>query len=187
MSEEIYLANHFLIAMPSLEDGNFSQSVTFICEHDDNGALGITINRPSEFSLAEIFSQLQIATKEGGVNNQTVLNGGPVQTERGFILHTPAGQWDSSLKVTDNIAVTTSQDIMQAIANNEGPEKSLLALGYAGWGPGQLEYEIAENTWLSCPATEDILFNTPIEKRWTAAAMLLGIDLQLLSNQTGHA
>ena len=187
MTKETCLANHFLIAMPSLEDGIFSKSVTFICEHDDNGALGITINRPSEFSLADIFSQLQIATSNNEVRNQTVLSGGPVQTDRGFIIHTPVGKWDSSLKVTDNIAVTTSQDIMQAIANNNGPEKSLLALGYAGWGPGQLEYEMSENTWLNCPATEDILFNTPIEKRWAAAAMLLGIDLQLLSNKTGHA
>jgi len=187
MTEETNLTNHFLIAMPSLEDGNFSQSVTYICEHDDNGALGITINRPSEISLSEILSQLQITAVKTEIKNQIILSGGPVQIDRGFILHNPVGQWDSSLKVTDNIAVTTSQDIMQAIANNEGPEKSLIALGYAGWGPGQLEYEMSENTWLSCPATEDILFNTPIEKRWTAAAMLLGIDLQLLSNQTGHA
>ena len=187
MTEETRLANHFLIAMPNLEDGNFSQSVTYICEHDENGALGITINRPSEFSLSEILFHLQITSTNSEIKNQLVLSGGPVQTDRGFILHTPVGQWDSSLKVTDNIAVTTSQDIMQAMADNNGPEKSLLALGYAGWGPGQLEYEMSENTWLSCPATEDILFNTPVEKRWAAAAMLLGIDLQLLSNQTGHA
>jgi len=187
MTEETNLTNHFLIAMPSLEDGNFSQSVTYICEHDDNGALGITINRPSEISFIEILSQLQITSDDSEINNQIILSGGPVQIDRGFILHRPHGNWDSSLKVTSNVAVTTSQDIIQAIANNEGPEQSLIALGYAGWGPGQLEYEIAQNTWLSCPATEDIIFNIPIEKRWAAAAMLLGIDLQLLSNQTGHA
>ena len=187
MTEETNLTNHFLIAMPSLEDGNFSQSVTYICEHDDNGALGITINRPSEISLIEILSQLHITSHNNEINNQIILSGGPVQIDRGFILHRPHGNWDSSLKVTRNIAVTTSQDIIQAIANNEGPERSLIALGYAGWGPGQLEYEISQNTWLSCQATEDIIFNIPIEKRWTAAAMLLGIDLQLLSNQTGHA
>ncbi len=187
MTENTCLANHFLIAMPSLEDGNFSKSVTYICEHDENGALGITINRASEISLQEILLQLQITSVIDEVNNQTILNGGPVQIDRGFILHSPAGNWESSLKVTDTIAVTTSQDIMQSIANNQGPEKALIALGYAGWGPGQLEYEMSENTWLSCPATADIIFNTPIEKRWTAAAMLLGIDLQLLSNQTGHA
>lgn len=187
MTEETNLTNHFIIAMPSLQDGNFSESVTYICEHDDNGALGITINRPSEISLSEILSQLQITISSDHIIDQTVLNGGPVQIDRGFILHTPAGDWDSSLKVTDNIAVTTSQDIMQAIADNKGPDRSLIALGYAGWGPGQLEYEMSENAWLSCPATEEILFNTPLEKRWRAAALLLGIDLQLLSNQTGHA
>ncbi len=187
MSQETNLTNHFLIAMPSLEDGNFSQSVTYICEHDDNGALGITINRASEISLSEILSQLQIKPLADETNNQIILNGGPVQMDRGFILHHPVGQWDSSLKVTNNIAVTTSPDIMLAIANNQGPENAIIALGYAGWGPGQLEYEMSENTWLSCPATEDIIFNTAIEKRWQAAAMLLGIDLQLLSNQAGHA
>ena len=187
MAKETNLTNHFLIAMPSLEDGNFSQSVTYICEHDDNGALGITINRPSDISLSEIFSQLQIHSATDHTIDQTVLNGGPVQVDRGFILHTPAGNWTSSLQVTKGIAVTTSQDIMEAIANNEGPEKSLIALGYAGWGPGQLEYEISENSWLSCPATTEILFDTPLEKRWQAAALLLGIDLQLLSNQAGHA
>jgi len=187
MTEETNLTNHFLIAMPSLEDGNFSQSVTYICEHDDNGALGITINRPSEISLLEIFSQLQITSSHEEINNQLIVNGGPMQMDRGFILHSPIGQWESSLSVTQNIAVTTSRDIMQAIANNEGPKHFLIALGYAGWGPGQLEYEMSENAWLSCPATEEILFNMPSEKRWRAAAMLLGIDLQFLSSQSGHA
>jgi len=187
MIDEPRLTNHFLIAMPSLEDGNFSQSVTYICEHDENGALGITINRPSEINLAEIFSQLQITVESDHIKNQTVLNGGPVQIDRGFILHTPTGTWESSLKVTDTIAVTTSQDIMQAIADGKGPARALIALGYSGWGPGQLELEISENSWLSCPATEKILFDVPLEKRWRAAALLLGIDLQLLSSQAGHA
>jgi len=187
MINETRLANHFLIAMPSLEDGHFSQSVTFICEHDDNGALGIVINQPSNVDLPEILHQLNISPDNIPNSPITILNGGPVQVDRGFILHTPIGQWDSSLKVTDHIAVTTSKDIMQAIANNEGPENSLITLGYAGWGPGQLEYELSENAWLSCPATEEILFHTPINQRWKAAAMLLGIDLQLLSSQAGHA
>ncbi len=187
MIDEPRLTNHFLIAMPSLEDGNFSQSVTYICEHDENGALGITINRPSDVNLAEIFSQLQIDVQSDHIKNQTVLNGGPVQIDRGFILHTPTGSWESSLKVTDTIAVTTSQDIIQAIANGEGPSRVLIALGYSGWSPGQLEHEISENSWLSCPATEEVLFDIPLEKRWRAAALLLGIDLQLLSNQAGHA
>ncbi len=187
MVEETNLTNHFIIAMPNLEDGNFSQSVTYICEHDENGALGITINRPSEISLSEIFSQLHIQPEDDTVLEQPILSGGPVQIDRGFILHSPTGDWESSLKVTDNIAVTTSQDIMRAIAEGRGPGRSIIALGYAGWGPGQLEYELSENAWLSCPANEQILFDTPMEKRWQAAAALLGIDLQLLSNQTGHA
>ncbi len=187
MIKETRLANHFLIAMPSLDEGDFSQSVTFICEHDENGALGIIINRPSNIGFDEILYQLQISPDKLQSQNKIILNGGPVQMDRGFILHSPIGDWDSSLKVTDNIAVTTSKDIMQAIANDEGPENSLIALGYAGWGPGQLEHEMSENTWLSCPANETILFSTLIDKRWKAAAMLLGVDLQLLSNQTGHA
>lgn len=187
MVDETNLTNHFLIAMPSLEEDNFSQSVTYICEHDDNGALGIIINRPSVIGLAEIFSQLQLDVTSDDIKDQVILSGGPVQVDRGFILHKPTGNWESSLRVTDDIAVTTSQDIMQAIAQNQGPDKFLIALGYAGWAPGQLEFEISQNAWLSCPATEDILFDMPFEKRWQAAALLLGIDLQLLSNQTGHA
>jgi len=187
MTKETNLSNHFLIAMTSLEDGNFSQSVTYICEHDENGALGITINRLSDIRLSEILSQLHIIPSTDNVLEQNILTGGPVQVDRGFILHSPHGKWESSLQVTDQIAVTTSQDIMQAIANNEGPKNYLIALGYAGWGPGQLEYEISQNSWLSCPATEEILFNTPIDKRWKDAALLHGIDLQLLSNKTGHA
>ena len=127
MTKETNLTNHFLIAMPSLEDGNFSKSVTYICEHNDDGALGITINRPSSIGLAEILIQLQIETQEQQENAPIILNGGPVQVDRGFILHTPLGKWESTLKVTDKIAVTTSQDIIQAIANNTGPENSLIA------------------------------------------------------------
>lgn len=187
MTNETNLTNHFLIAMPNLADDNFSQSVTYICEHDENGALGITINRRSEISLGEILSQLQITPSTDRVLEQTILSGGPVQVDRGFILHSPTGKWESSLTVTKDIAVTTSQDIMQAIANNTGPRHCLIALGYSGWGPGQLEYEMSQNAWLSCPATEEILFNTPLDKRWQAAALLLGVDLQLLSSQAGHA
>ena len=173
--------------MPSLEDGNFSQSVTYICEHDENGALGITINRPIDIQLKEIFAQLNIEALHSDTGEQFIFIGGPVQQDRGFLLHSPHGNWDSSLKVTDSIAVTTSKDILEAIAQDNGPEKVIIALGYAGWGPGQLEYELSQNAWLSCPANEDILFNTPTEKCWEAAASLLGIDLQLLSSDAGHA
>ena len=187
MTNETNLTNHFLIAMPNMEDGQFSQSVTYICEHNDDGALGIVINRPSPISFSEIALQLQLNSVSNEIQKTIILNGGPVQTDRGFILHSPSGEWDSSLTVTEQIAVTTSKDIMQAIANNTGPENVIIALGYAGWGSGQLEYELSENAWLNCPATEEILFHTPIEKRWSSAAMLLGIDLQLISHQAGHA
>ncbi|MDH5471868.1 MAG: YqgE/AlgH family protein [Gammaproteobacteria bacterium] len=181
------LTNHFLIAMPSLEDGNFSQSVTYICEHDTNGTLGITINRPSDIILGEVFDQLGITNPAEESSEQTVYIGGPVHQDRGFILHSPNGHWDSSLQITDEISLTTSKDIIEAIANNQGPAHTLIALGYAGWGPGQLEYELSVNAWLSCPANKDIIFNTPVETRWQQAAQLLGIDLQLLSHDAGHA
>ena len=185
--EETNLTDHFLIAMPNLMDGNFSQSVTYICEHDDNGSLGITINRPSGIKLDEIFQQLDIKCELPDAASRDVFIGGPVQQDRGFLLHSPCGNWDSSLKVNDNISVTTSRDILEAIAIGEGPEHVIIALGYAGWGAGQLEYEMSENAWLSCPANEEILFHTPAEKCWEAAAKLLGIDLQLLSSDSGHA
>ena len=181
------LNNHFLIAMPSLNDGSFSQSVTYICEHDDNGALGITINKPSEITLGEVFEQLGIKNADTQTAAQNVFIGGPVHQDRGFILHSPTGHWDSSLEVTDDICLTTSKDIIQAIAKNQGPEHTLIALGYAGWGPGQLEDELSVNAWLNCQANKDIIFNTPVENRWQQAAQLLGIDLQLLSHDTGHA
>lgn len=187
MDTQNYLTNHFLIAMPSLMDGNFSRTVTYICEHDENGALGITINKPSDIQLGEVFAQLDIQPVNPLIAEQFVFLGGPVHVDRGFLLHTPHGNWESSLKVTDSIAITTSRDILQGIANDEGPDQVIIALGYAGWGPGQLEYEMSENAWLSCPASEEIIFNTPVEKRWDAAALLLGIDLQLLSSDTGHA
>lgn len=173
--------------MPSLEDGNFSQSVTYICEHDDNGALGITINRPSEIILASIFEQLDIQCNNPEIQQQHVFIGGPVVQDRGFILHTPTGHWDSSIKITDEIALSTSKDILEAIAHKEGPDHTLITLGYAGWAPGQLEYELSQNAWLSCPATLDIIFNTPVELRWEKAAKSIGIDLQLLSQDMGHA
>ncbi len=181
------LTNHFIIAMPSLEDINFSRSVTYICEHNDDGALGVTINRPSDIHLYEIFEQLKIQDYDQKNAQQIVYIGGPVQQERGFLLHRPNGNWSSSLKVTDNISITTSQDILQAMAKGEGPDDVLVTLGYAGWAAGQLERELSENTWLSCPATEEIIFATPAEKRWEAAARLLGVDLSLLSHDAGHA
>lgn len=181
------LTNHFIIAMPGLMDENFNQAVTFICEHDDNGTFGIIINRESEISLDDVMQQMNIPYHPDRAKAEPVFTGGPVQANRGFVLHRPIGNWDSSLIVNDSVALTTSRDILEAIADNNGPDDNIITLGYAGWGPGQLEQEMADNTWLSCPAEEQIIFNTPVEKRWQAAANLIGVDLQLMSNDTGHA
>lgn len=187
------LTGHFIIAMPGLLDENFNHTVTYICEHDENGTFGITINRETDITVNEIISQMEAKTEkkapheQGPPESQNVYLGGPVQQGRGFILHRPLGNWNSTLKINDSMALTTSRDILEAIARNEGPKQSMIALGYAGWGAGQLEKELAANTWLSCPAEEQIIFNTPASKRWQAAADLLGIDLQLLSNESGHA
>ena len=181
------LIGHFLIAMPSLNDGFFNQAVTYICEHDENGSFGIIINQQTGITLKQIAKEMALETENTFDDKQPVFIGGPVDQGRGFILHRPAGNWQSSLKVDDNIALTTSKDILQAIVNNEGPEDNIVALGYAGWAAGQLDSEIANNTWLSCPADEQIIFNTPVEERWKAAAKLIGVDLSLLSNDAGHA
>ena len=181
------LTGHFLIAMPSLNDGFFNQAVTYICEHDENGSFGIIINQQTGISLKQIAKEMAIETENNYDDKQLVFIGGPVDQGRGFILHRPIGSWQSSLEVNNNIALTTSKDILMAIVKNEGPEDNIVALGYAGWAAGQLDNEMASNTWLSCPADEQIIFNTPIEKRWKAAAKLIGVDLSLLSNDAGHA
>jgi putative transcriptional regulator len=181
------LTDHFIIAMPGLMDENFNQAVTYICEHDDNGTFGIIINRESEITLDDVMQQMHIPYHQDNNKKPLVYTGGPVQANRGFILHRPTGNWDSSLIVNDSVALTTSRDILEAIADDKGPQDNIIALGYAGWGPGQLEQEMASNTWLSCPAEEQIIFDTPVEERWQAAAKLLGVDLQLLSNDAGHA
>lgn len=187
MSESLHLRNHFLIAMPTLEDPNFFHTVTYICEHNAEGALGIVINRPTDITLGEMLEQLSITPEPQLNTTVNIYEGGPVQPEHGFLLHSPLGQWSATLPVTEQVALTTSKDVLEAIARGAGPERYLVALGYAGWGPGQLEEEMAANAWLSGPATPEILFDTPAEKRWEAAAALLGVDLRLLSNETGHA
>lgn len=187
MNDIAHLKNHFLIAMPGLADPNFAHTVTYVCEHNRDGAMGIVINRPTDLSLGEVFEHLGI---ESGVKTDVaapVFEGGPMQREHGFILHSPAGSWDSSLAVTESIAITTSRDILEAIAAGDGPTKTLFALGYAGWGAGQLEEEMAANAWLSGPAEPHILFDLAVEQRWLAAAALLGVDLNLLSSDVGHA
>ncbi|MCU7920219.1 MAG: YqgE/AlgH family protein [Candidatus Thiodiazotropha sp. (ex Dulcina madagascariensis)] len=181
------LTDHFLIAMPRLEDPNFFHTVTYICEHTSEGAMGIVINRPMELHLADIFEQLEIRISSTKVAEQPVYIGGPVQSDRGFVLHDTTTEWASTLQVTQEISVTTSLDILEAIAGGKGPHHSLVALGYAGWGAGQLENELAQNAWLSGPAQSDIIFNRASQERWQAAADLLGVDLNLLSGDAGHA
>ncbi len=187
MTETTYLTNQFLIAMPTLADPNFFQTVTYISEHNASGALGLVINRPLNLSLGQLLEHLQIVTDRPGLAALPVYHGGPVQPEQGFVIHSPIGHWGATLRVTSEIGITTSRDILQAVARGEGPEHLLVTLGYAGWGPGQLDQELAENAWLSVPVDLDILFHTPSDQRWLAAAALLGIDLNLLSANAGHA
>jgi putative transcriptional regulator len=181
------LTNHFLIAMPGLRDPNFSRTVTYLCEHTEQGAMGIVINRPMEIRLGEVMAQLDIETHDRTVLDAPVYLGGPVQPERGFVLHSGDHSFDSTLAITPEISVTTSRDVLEAIAAGRGPEHRLIALGYAGWGGGQLEEEMGANAWLSGPADQDIIFRMPAEARWLAAAQLLGVDLNLLSGEAGHA
>ncbi|CAK0751769.1 DUF179 domain-containing protein YqgE [Gammaproteobacteria bacterium] len=181
------LTNHFLIAMPMLTDPNFSHTVTYICDHNGSGAMGIVINRPLNLRVGEVLEHMKISCSEEKLSQQMIFLGGPVQRERGFVIHQPVGNWEASLIVTDMIAVTSSRDILSALADGSGPRRSLVALGYAGWGAGQLEEELASNSWLTGPADFRILFDTPAERRWHAAATLLGVDLNLLSSEVGHA
>jgi putative transcriptional regulator len=187
MEQPTYLTGHLLIAMPLMTDPNFHRSVTYICEHSENGALGLVINRPMEMDLDEIFQQLSMQQNESMPGRWPVLRGGPVQPERGFVLHESPEEWDSTVNVTNSIHVTTSQDILSAMASGSGPDRALVALGYAGWGAGQLEEEISANAWLSAPASPQIIFDTPFEARWQKSAELLGVDLATISTDAGHA
>ncbi len=182
-----YLSNQLLIAMPTLADSHFSQTVTLICEHTEQGALGIIINRPMKMRMAEVLEQLDLSSTDDLLNDQAILRGGPVQTDRGFVIHRAGPLWNSTLVVSEHIHVTTSRDILQSIAEGRGPSPLNMALGYAGWEAGQLEAEMAQNAWLTAPFEERILFDTPYEQRWQAAADLLGINLNMLSTETGHA
>ncbi len=178
--------DHFLIAMPGLGDPHFAQGVVYICAHNDQGALGIIVNRPLEIRLGEVLNHLDLPAPEG-VAEQAVFYGGPVEVERGFVLHRPAGAVPHSLVTPAGMALTTSREVLQAIAEGRGPERFLVALGYAGWAPGQLESELADNAWLCGPASEEVVFELPPEARLEAAAAALGVDLSRLSNDVGHA
>ena len=181
------LTNQLLIAMPGMEDPNFSTTVTLICEHNDEGALGIVINRPLELKLAGLFEQLDVTDPDPDAAASPVVMGGPVGPERGFVLHNPGGTYENSLAVSSDIQLTLSRDIIDAMASGEGPSKSLVALGYAGWEPGQLEYEMLANSWLNVPATPGIVFDMPFNQRWMSAAKTLGIDISRMTPDAGHA
>ncbi|GAA5315847.1 MAG: YqgE/AlgH family protein [Candidatus Pelagadaptatus aseana] len=183
------LGNQFLIAMPSLNNSFFSHTITLMCNHDSEGAMGLVINQPLEdVQLADIYSQLGIDNSELASHAETtVMCGGPVSPERGFVLHSADSEWNSTLSVSDDISLTASQDILHAIAAGKGPEKFLVMLGYAGWDANQLEDEIADNAWLTSAADSDIVFDTPAEHRWAAASANLGINLDLIPNAPGHA
>ena len=190
--ENINLTGHFLIAMPNLTDPYFAKSVTFICTHNQDGAMGIVINRPTDMTYEMLFEKIKVDLENNAIANNPVLYGGPVQSERGFVLHQPAGERDSSITICDKTALTTSKDILEAVALGTGPSKMLLTLGYAGWTPGQLEQEMAQNAWLSVEAKDvgtlnKILFETPHEEQFNAAMALLGFDPAMLSGVAGHA
>jgi len=186
-TSSVNLTHHFLIAMPGMVDPNFSRSLTYICEHNENGALGLVVNRPSDMTVALLFKSLQIPLAARRLGRRSVLNGGPVQTDRGFVLHQPVGEWKSTLSVAEGVALTTSMDILEAVGRGEGPEKILMTMGYSGWSAGQLEQEILQNAWLTVAAHETILFETPADKRLSAAMALLGVDYARLSETAGHA
>lgn len=184
---QLDLSHHFLIAMPAMTDPYFAKSLTYVCEHNDEGAMGIVVNRPISLTLSELFAQINMPLKPAELEDVLVHFGGPVQTDRGFVLHEPGGSWQSTLHINDKVGLTTSKDILQAVGEGKGPNHLLVTLGYAGWSQGQLEQELSQNAWLSVPADERIIFDLPAEERLPAAMALLGIDFATLSEEAGHA
>jgi putative transcriptional regulator len=180
-------ANHLLIAMPSLHDEPFEKTVIYVCEHHEQGSVGLIVNRPMEYPLSIVFDQLDIEPIREEQNQVPLLFGGPVQPERGFVIHKQAGGWRSSLLLQDEVTVTTSNDIIRAIAKDTGPKDVLIALGYACWADDQLEREVMNNMWLVCPYKSDILYDVPFEKRWDYAASILGVKMNQLVFRAGHA
>ncbi|KAF0205576.1 MAG: hypothetical protein FD173_917 [Gallionellaceae bacterium] len=184
---QLDLSHHFLIAMPAMTDPYFAKSLTYVCEHNEQGAMGIVVNRPISLTLSELFAQINMPLKSPELEDVLVHFGGPVQTDRGFVLHEPNGTWQSTLHINDKVGLTTSKDILQAVSEGQGPRHLLVTLGYAGWEQGQLEQELSQNAWLSVPADERIMFDLPAEERLPAAMALLGIDFASLSEEAGHA
>ncbi|KAA3649164.1 MAG: YqgE/AlgH family protein [Proteobacteria bacterium] len=186
-TSDMNLTHHFLIAMPSMADTNFARTLTYIAEHNEGGALGVIVNRPIDMSLATLFDRVEMTLDNERYAQQPVYFGGPVQTDRGFVLHRPAGEWSATLKVNEQIGLTSSKDILQAMTLEGFDLDVLVTLGYAGWDAGQLEQELAENAWLTAPADLGIVFDLPAEERLAAAMQLLGVDFANLSESAGHA
>jgi len=184
--EPLSLADQFLIAMPNMADPLFAHALVYVCEHGEHGAMGVIVNKPSGIALAQLFEQIGLSIRDDQAG-LPVYFGGPVHPDRGFVLHTPVGSWQSSLLVTDDVALTTSKDVLAAVSKGEGPDTLLVSLGYAGWESGQLEEEISQNAWLTVPARPDIIFAHAPEERYGAAVALLGFDPSLLSGEVGHA
>lgn len=190
-SKSIDLTNQFLIAMPNMRDDNFSGAVVFLCEHNDNGALGLVINRPTDINLKNLFEKVDLTLERDDLAAAPVFFGGPVQTERGFVLHdsldAEGGHYSSTLKITGGLEMTTSRDVLEALSNGAGPKRVFITLGYSGWSAGQLEDEISRNGWLTVQAQPDIIFDTPVEQRYDKALSLLGVDRNFLMGEAGHA
>ncbi|WP_229207118.1 MULTISPECIES: YqgE/AlgH family protein [Telluria group] len=184
------LANHFLIAMPSMHDPIFGGTVVYVCEHNENGVLGVVINKPTDMTMEVLFDRIDLevsSAAERHLESEPIMFGGPVQDDRGFVLHTPGAHYSSSLTVTNDVAFTTSIDVLEAVARGQGPERMMVSIGYAGWSPGQLEDELARNGWLTVAADPRIVFEVPIEERYQAAIKLLGFDPLMLNSEAGHA
>ena len=183
----INLTHHFLIAMPNMADPYFSRTLTYICEHNDQGALGLVVNRPIDMTLQALFERLSLSLRKSELSDAPIYFGVPVQTDRGVVLHEPAGNWQATLRVREALGLTTSKDILEAVGRGEGPKRMLVTLGYAGWSPGQLEHELSQNAWLTVEARDGIIFETPAEERLPAAMELLGLDYARLQDEAGHA
>jgi len=183
---KINLSNQFLMAMPGMVGGNLAGTVIYVCEHSDKGALGLVINRPTDLTLSSLLEKIDLKLEIAPEMDAAVYFGGPVQTDRGFVLHAPPGAYSSSIKL-GNLALTTSRDVLEDTAAGRGPQQMLVTLGYAGWGAGQLENELAQNAWLSVEADTNIIFGIPPEDRYPAALKLLGVDPVMLAGVAGHA
>jgi putative transcriptional regulator len=182
-----FLIGHLLVAMPGMDDPRFARAVVLLCQHNEDGAMGLLVNRLSDYRLSEILAQMQISDVRPDFPDRPVLAGGPVQTDRGFVLHGGTVDWDSTLRINETLAVSTSRDVLEMIAAGKGPAQFLLTLGFSGWGPGQLESELADNAWLTVPADDELLFDVPLDLRWQTANARLGVDPGQLTGYAGHA